>query len=216
MDNQNKRKKIIGWIIFLLIVGIIVGFFVYKNGTRKAVYGIDDPIQTEVSPDGTSVTIDDYKLTITYLYSYDIEALVVHTKDYIGFSVDDKLSPIDLALTWGAVAEYNEFIDFHWSQSGRWCYYKVDSQQELDNVGGIAGITSHMSNNHIIPANNDILNKVRWIRRGDHLRLKGYLVNVDGRKPDGTTFLWHSSTTRDDTGNHACEVFYVTDVQWVQ
>ncbi|MBR1701545.1 MAG: hypothetical protein IJ716_06265 [Lachnospiraceae bacterium] len=47
------------------------------------------------------------------------------------------------------------------------------------------------------------------------MRLKGYLVNLDGSKPDGTTFYWNSSTTRSDSGAHSCEVIYVTGVEWL-
>ena len=79
----------------------------------------------------------------------------------------------------------------------------------------IKGISQHSSNNHIIAANGDIEMKVWSIRRGDHVRLKGYLVNLDGNGDGGKTYHWHSSTTRNDTGNHSCEVFYVTEVNWL-
>ena len=39
--------------------------------------------------------------------------------------------------------------------------------------------------------------------------MRGYLVNVGG--PDG--FSWNTSLRRDDTGNGACEVFYVESVE---
>ncbi len=211
------KKKTVSTICVIVIVSVLIGviiFFWYRNGTRRAIRDIDDPIQ-EPAEGSVILEAGGYRFNTTFLYSYDIEALVVHTKDYYGFSVEDQLSHKDLALAWGAVAEYNEYIDFHWDQGGRWYSYMVDSRKELDNVGGIKGISQHSSNNHIIAANGDIEMKVWSIRRGDHVRLKGYLVNLDGNGDGGKTYHWHSSTTRNDTGNHSCEVFYVTEVNWL-
>ena len=54
------------------------------------------------------------------------------------------------------------------------------------------------------------------VRRGDHIRIKGYLVNVDAVKPNGSeSYYWHSSTSRTDTGDGACEVIYATEISWV-
>ena len=47
------------------------------------------------------------------------------------------------------------------------------------------------------------------LRRGEFVAMRGYLVNVGG--PDG--FYWNTSLRRDDTGNGACEVFYVESVE---
>ena len=47
------------------------------------------------------------------------------------------------------------------------------------------------------------------VRRGEFVAMRGYLVTVGG--PDG--FYWNTSLRRDDTGNGACEVFYVESVE---
>ena len=143
-------------------------------------------------------------LKISYLYSYDIEALVVSTHDYEGWEVGDRLSPRDFALAWGTVAEYNTQIDFHWHQLGRWYYWKIDSLDELKSVGGEGGVISQSANTHIIPSTDEIRNQIMAVRRGDHIRLKGYLVNIDGRSEDGYYFNWHTSTTRFDSGDGSC------------
>jgi hypothetical protein len=38
--------------------------------------------------------------------------------------------------------------------------------------------------------------------------MEGYLVNINGMVGNGTV-RWNSSLTRNDTGDGACEVFYV-------
>lgn len=35
-------------------------------------------------------------------------------------------------------------------------------------------------------------------------------------KNGNSTFYYNSSTSRLDTGNHACEVLYVTDIVWLE
>lgn len=201
----------------MVISGIIGGaffYFTYWNGSRNAVAEIREPVQTETTG-GICLTVEDFEVNIQYLYEYDIEALVVSTHDYRGSGLGTALSPKDLALAWGTVAEKNKDVNFHWRQSNRWYYWRVDTPQELGIAGGELRIMRQSSNNHIIPANDGIRQKVKYIRRGDYVRLKGYLVNIDGRKNDGSTFRWHSSTTRNDTGDGSCEVFYVTSVEWI-
>ena len=210
----KKRFPVIA-VLFFVIVAAIGGYMIWQNGSREAVLGIGEPVQTETEG-YTDFDMDGYKVIITYKYEYDIEALVVHTKDYFGFGLQDKLSQKDLALAWGLPAAHNKDIDFHWDQSGRWYYFKLDSMAEAAKVGGVEVIAQQSSNNHIIPANDEVKSKVRMIRRGDHIRLKGYLVNVDAYKPEGERLQWYSSTTRTDTGDGACEVIYVTDVEWIQ
>ena len=47
------------------------------------------------------------------------------------------------------------------------------------------------------------------VREGQLIRLSGHLVQVEG--DDG--FRWVSSRTRDDTGDGACEVIWVEQLQ---
>ena len=214
MTDMKKFKKTLTYAIILGIIGGGIVYILYWNGSRNAVTDIREPVQTETSGK-IYLNVNDFDITVDRLYEYDIEALVVSTHDYKGNSVGTALSPKDLALAWGTVAEHNKDVDFHWKQSNRWYYWRVDTPQELGVAGGELRIIRQLSNNHIIPANEEIRQKVSYIRRGDHVRLQGYLVNVNGRKADGSTFRWYSSTTRTDTGDGSCEVFYVTSVEWI-
>ncbi len=214
MEIKKSKKSIVIFVILLIIIGAVIGIIIYRNGTRRAISDIPDPVQTETLGD-TAFRLDGFDVVVNYMYEYDIEALVVHTKDYLGFDIGDQMSRRDFGLAWGGVAEYNEYIDFHWNQYDRYLSWKIDSLQELDNVGGEKYINSHCSNNHIIPANDEVSKNIWFVRTGDHIRLKGYLVNVDATRSDRSNFTWHSSTTRTDIGNGACEVIYVTDIIWL-
>ncbi|MBE5869982.1 MAG: hypothetical protein E7294_01785 [Lachnospiraceae bacterium] len=213
----QKQNSYFKYFIILGLILFAVMFHTQHKGIRRGIAGIKAPIQKECLGQ-TTKEIGGYQMQILYKYSYDITALVVHTKTYGGalsFSVGDKLAPKDLALAWGKVAEYNDRIDFHWNQLSRWVTFEVDDIRELDPVGGLDGVSKSSSNNHIIPADKNVKKEIRKIKTGDHIRLKGYLVNVVGYKGEDTTFTWHSSTSRDDTGDGACELIYVTEVQWL-
>ncbi len=200
-------KKYFLIILCVLMIAVIPSY----SGKRRAIAGIPTPVQKQASG-SEMLTLKGYNVKLTFLYSYDIEALVVHKKSYNSSSLQDKLVPVDVALAWGKVAQYNKDIDFHWSQSGRWVFWRVNSDSELDLVGGENAIVSQSSNNHLIPANKYIEKKVKKIKKGDHIRIKGYLVNVHATKSDGSWWSVDSSTSREDSGGGACEVIYVTDV----
>ncbi len=76
-------------------------------------------------------------------------------------------------------------------------------------------VSTHCSNNHLIPADNAIKRKIKRLKKGDHVRIQGYLVNVDAENSAGKVYLWDTSVSRDDSGDGACEIIYVTNIQWL-
>ena len=215
MKKSSPVKNTLIFILLLLILASVIWYLHDLKGVRRAVKGIGDPVQTETEG-GTTMSVGSWEVNVTYKYAYDIEALVVHAKDYSGFRLGDRLAPKDAALAWGKVAEYNEKIDFHWEQSGRWYGWQYDSVAALEPVGGIEGVSQHSANCHLIPKDSSVRRKISRIKMGDHIHIKGYLVDINASKPNGATFWWHSSVTRDDTGDGACELIYVTDIEWVE
>lgn len=215
-----KPKREIRWKLWLLVIAIAVAlggyawYLINNVGYRNSIPGLEPPTQSETFG-GVQKNVDGYSVEISFKYTYSLDALVVSTKEYDGSGLADKLSPVDLGLAWGDVAANNEKVDFHWEQRGRWIYWQLDSYSDLMTVGGEQNIECQVSNNHIIPATKDVKKQALKIRRGDRVRLEGYLVDVSAQRSDGAWFEWDSSTTREDTGDGACEVFYVTKVEIV-
>ncbi|MBQ8085898.1 MAG: hypothetical protein IJ232_07330 [Lachnospiraceae bacterium] len=208
-------KKNIWILIVLAMVTNLISCGVIGSTSRKSVPGIPDPIQKEASG-GTSFELDGYTVNIDYKYSYDISALVVSTHEYSDYDIAGKLAPKDLALAWGPVAEYNDRIDFNWSQSNRWYYWETKTYDEINVVGGVDGVSQHSANNHLIAADDTVKKQIKSINAGDYVNIKGYLVNLSAAKPDGTNFWWNSSKERTDTGDGSCELIYVTSVEWLE
>jgi hypothetical protein len=62
---------------------------------------------------------------------------------------------------------------------------------------------------HMVPADAAIRGRLQDIRRGDIVRVRGYLVDVDHE----SGFHWRTSLSREDSGNGACELIYVERIQ---
>lgn len=146
----------------------------------------------------------DYILSL--LAEYSITAYLVSKRPYRRGSLSD-LSPWDYALIWGEVPHQLEYLKF--DQIVRFCLFSYKHGSPVDP----AYIGRHLSNNHLIPANANIRKALARAKRGDIVRLKGYLVNVRTKSGSKEAVVWKSSMSRDDTGNGACEVLYVEQLR---
>ena len=206
------KKYLLGIIVLLAI-----GFFAWKTTAPagdpdRGVANLPDPKQYSAQGE-TEFEEAEYTVSVKYKMAYDMTALAVSTKKYSGYTLQDRIAPKDVAFAWGQVAEYNDRIDFNWSQSGRWYYWHVNDASVLPPVGGESGVNRHSANNHLIPSTDAIKTQIMQIKAGDVVHVTGYLVDIKAEKSDGTYYTWNSSTSRDDTGDGACEVIYVTGIE---
>jgi hypothetical protein len=65
---------------------------------------------------------------------------------------------------------------------------------------------------HLVPADKAVELEIDRARTGDIIEITGKLVEI--RADDG--WYWKSSMTREDTGNHACEVVWVERFEVVE
>ena len=201
---QDKNKKII--IIALLIIG---AFLFYLDNKPKGIAPtvIPDPIQKDLEePLYVEITSrDNEKISVKLLAEYEISAKVLGVKKYYTDGAA-KVSHRDFALGWGELGQplYKKHVKY--SQSGRWYRFVVDDIREVS----VDYVSLHSANTHIVPANKHIWNLAKKVNKGDYVTLKGYLCSVEF--PNGPP--WTSSLTREDTGNGACEIMYVTDISW--
>ena len=93
------------------------------------------------------------------------------------------------------------------SQSGRFYWYRWSNQPPIPHQE----IINSSANMHMIPSNLEIAKKLKQVKKDDQVTISGWLVHASYLKGNGT-YNWKSSTTREDTGNGACEVIYVCSV----
>ncbi len=202
------RKKIL---LFVLT------FFLLLPYCKKAIPGktfdnlpliSDSPFQELIYEDQTFILKNrSGTFKIIPLAKYSITAKVVSTENYYsGWSAS--LSPVDLALVWGKLAEnkYKKGIKF--SQRGRWYYFHYEAGYPIDKNY----IIKHSSNNHIVPADLNIRLALKEIKKGDIVEISGMLIRIDGTTKKGNVF-WKSSLGRDDSGGGSCELIYAETIR---
>lgn len=156
----------------------------------------ETPLQRDVP--ASHFMVEDYQLTRKA--SFEIRARVLSTEPYyMGHTAD--VSPVDFALGWGPMSDQAVLDRIKVSQSGRWYRTKWELPAPIPEQM----IVSSSSNMHMIPADSSIERALKKIRKGDIVRLKGYLVDVD----HDSGFYWRSSMSRTDSGDGACELVYV-------
>ncbi len=167
-----------------------------------------DPIQgPPSSKDSMIIEMENNQFTLTPLAEYQLFGMVVSRETYL----DDwnaKVSPIDLAIVWGKLAEpeYDRYLTY--DQDNRWYFFKYKAESPFNE----SYVISHSSNNHIIPGNKNIDLAIKAIKRKEKVALEGVLVNLVGMVK-GERVTWNTSLSRKDTGNGSCELFYVTKVR---
>jgi hypothetical protein len=167
-----------------------------------------DPIQKPInSPEPMIIEFKNSHFTLTPIAEYKLSGMVVGKKTYSD-DWEGKISPLDLTIVWGKLAEpdFDRYITY--SQGNRWYFYQYKAGSPFDN----SFVISHSGNNHIIPANENIHEAVKMIKEKDKVVLVGFLVNLKGTYK-GQTVTWNTSLSRTDTDHGSCELFYVTKVR---
>ena len=138
--------------------------------------------------------------TLYPVATFEVDARLFGRKSYDDGSDESRLSPVDLALGWGPLADERIAEQISVTQSGRFYHWRTDRLPMPAEK-----ISQHSANMHIIPAGQEVTRFIDTLTPGQRISLRGKLVNVSG--PDN--WRWVTSQTRNDTGDGACEVFYV-------
>lgn len=191
------------WKRLFLVVLIAWGAYSWWN-SRPVSYGPGiaapwPPLQSEIY----NASSFDYKgYRITPLAQFSTEARVLaHENYWMGRETD--ISRTDLALGWGRMSDKSVLQQIDIDQANRFFHWHVKQfpipQREIE---------TSSANMHLIPASDEIENKLDHVRVGQIVRLRGYLVQVAAS--DG--WRWISSLTREDTGGGACELVWVEEL----
>ena len=167
-----------------------------------------DPLQTDFEePSKLTVTRDGRQYVIEKLFKYEVSGEVLSASSYDVTWTND-FADVDVGLLWGPKRE--QLKDrFKFFQMGRWLFWRTDAPvSDADR----SDVTTHISNNHLIPSETSkhLAKAFRMLRKGDEIRLSGSLVRILG--PGGEAVAT-SSTVRGDTGDGACEVMWVDELQ---
>lgn len=186
-------------ILVALLAALLVGKLLLQPGAVELGPGVlaaEDPVQQKPA---SADTFDYEGYRITPLAEFKIRAKVLSREAY-SMGRESDLSPVDLALGWGRMSDEQVLQHIEISQSGRWYRWSTKDfpipRREIE---------THSANMHMIPADEAIEDMLDDTREGQIVEFSGLLVRADA--DDG--WHWSSSLSRDDTGAHACEVFYI-------
>lgn len=205
-------------VLTVVILGLVLG--VQNKGLSfgptetLSSYGIntaDEPLQRETAFFQATLPVDSGVATVTGGISYSISAKVESVKAY-----DDAVSaavPYDLLLAWGNMADGNVDSKLTWEQADR-------QGVVSGTLGGATGpdisnsyVISHVSNNHLVPANSSIRTALQTIRPGDTVKIDGRLVDVKVQTDDRRVYTVQTSESRTDQGDGACEIIFVERIK---
>ena len=194
--------------LLIVLITMILLLFVRQLTLEQVVYPdeIEAPLQSDLkAADEIRHIGKEGEVILLPKAEYTLKGVVKSKKKYSDYP--SQISVYDLAIAWGELndEENEDFITY--SQSGRWYYYRYKSGTPVSE----AYIAEHSANVHIIHKNMEILDQIKDVEEGDLIMLKGYLVDVDFNQ-DQNSSLWKTSTTRNDTGNGACEILYVEEL----
>lgn len=213
-------RKLNNLLLMLFLGGLALAVWSYTEKDRfppAAFYDLsrlDEPRQTptdakpfRVEANGIDYTINpqfDYALdgVVVSLHDSDSIADIYHFKDWKDF-----INIRDLCVVWGENVATGAFRDMHYKNSTWTCWI---SGKDRESAGRF--VWNQLSNNHVLVHDEYLHDAVKSAEIGDQIHLRGKLASYshDGGFRRGT------STTRDDTGNGACETIYVEDFEIVR
>ncbi len=160
----------------------------------------EDPVQVNLE-DGAEWDLGYYK--VRELAQYEISGRVLGRQNY-WFGKESEISPMDLALGWQGMSDQSNLDQIKFGYASRFFSWRTNSPEMSPEF-----INTHSSNIHIVPANPEVKEALNHVQLGDLVRLQGALVEVRG----GDGWYWKSSLSRNDSGNGACELMWVTGVE---
>lgn len=206
----KRHLKISSFLLICLFVLLFIDVQLgYSNvfAENEEIDASQEPVQdNNIAAEPFTFKVDEASFKVTPLARYYVAARIVGIREYFS-GWNSLISPMDLALAWGGLAEpdYNRYIKYE--QHDRWYFYRFNQNSPFDKQY----ITRHSANTHIIPATENILNGLYKLEVDQLVILNGYLVRVD-LKYNGESYWWQSSLSREDSGDGSCEVMYVTQI----
>ena len=219
MDRRARRSGSAQTVRFVRVAALLAtatvatacsGWRDRVDSTRAAA----DPEQQDLSPrdpaaEPIELELKGYRVRLTPRARYGFSAYAIETSRKL-LDEWDFIAPMDLAIAWGPVASPEVLKRLRFHLSGRYVSYRWEGE-----IPGISQpvLASHIANNHLVPADEDVARALKRVRIGDLVTLRGLLVDLEVRDRDGR--VRHSARTsvrRDDIGSGACEQIWVESV----
>ena len=207
---KKARRNILGFVGLAIcaIIAVVVVNIVTEGYKHRSIAGIPEPKQSEAVGD-IKLTKEYNTIELTYMYSYEIDGLIVFKEIDNGTDAYSSSIPFVFGMAWGYAAEHNSEIT--WAYNNR--NLKAKEYGGLDRLS----IERTYAINEIIPADDTVKRDLERYGPGDRIKINGVLVtaHIHNAAEDITV---KSSEVRGDMNNAiagsptANEILYATNV----
>lgn len=205
--------------LFILCACVAGISYVYKDDWPRPDYYdqslLEPPLQTETDREPFSIEANGLQYTVKPKFDYELYGVVVSYSNADGFTNiwhhkrwKDFINVRDLCVIWGGNVESGVYKNMKFD-SDSWTCWAYWPDQET----GAAFKMNALSNNHIVADNDALKEKLMQAEPGDLIRFSGVLAEYVNH---ASGFTRGTSTTRNDTGQGACETVYVDEFEIVK
>jgi hypothetical protein len=183
----------------------------------KVLPSLDDaPRQTATNKAPFEIGARGMRYTVTPRFKYELNGMLVSMHDAGSLAdtthaeMQDHVNVVDLCVAWGSAVREEIYREYNFSNTDTFCFLspKSDKSRTL--------AVDTVSNNHLVTGSPTLAAELRKLRPGDQIHLSGYLVNYSRKAEDGATWTRQTSTVRTDTGDGACEVMFVSELEMLR
>jgi len=166
---------------------------------------LESPRQTATSRKAFETVFEDVRYRVEPLFDYDLTGMIVSYRHHDGGSgmhlrANDHLNMLDVCVVWG-----DNTVDARLDELRFWNGIFTCNVSTGDREAWATFDMYQLSNNHLLSDDEFLRDRVSEIAVGDQIRVRGFLANY-GAVGGG---MRGSSTTREDTGDGACETLFV-------
>ena len=172
----------------------------------------DEPEQKPTSRPAFTTRWKGVEYRVDPEFEYELRGLVVSFRRHDGNSrmhrrANDHLNVADVCVLWSdnASSQYLDKLKF-WNGIFT-CNVKTSDREAWESFD-----MTEISNNHLISDDPRIRERVSDLRIGDQVRIRGVLANY----ASGGGSERRTSTTREDTGDGACETIFVHSFEVIE
>jgi hypothetical protein len=208
--------RLSAYLVILSFIVLLISFWHRNDFPEKIAFeeGLEtEPLQSLVEEAPFTLSHNKVNYLIDPQYDYTLHGLVVSYRHHDGDSMlhkswNDHLNMMDVCVIWGKTAKSAYLNQLKFWNGQFTCNFKTKSSPAWASFN-----VNEISNNHLITNDEWIRDKVKDLKVGDQIRIKGWLssygVAKNGKLIGGKR---GTSTVRDDTGNGACETIYVQTI----
>lgn len=201
-------KNLVSYLGIFITIGLFLYFsymllFYEKKAKWEGMLVKETPSQVDMN---SSQSFEYKKSILMPVAYYNLKGVVLNTKRYFTDDMSD-LSPIDIVVGWNKMSDSGVVNKFKYAQENR--LYTVTPKNKIDVPLDYKEVMLYSSNNHCIPANEEVMNQLGELKQFDYVSLRGLLVSVKKQGFD----LWKTSVVRNDDSYVGSEIFYVDRVE---